>query len=458
MRSTSHSTTLPSPEPTATSVPSGLTSIGVRAVQAGPERGGVGEHRRGQQRAARLDGRAGPPRRRPPCAWRRPGRPRPRRATPPRTAGTARRCSPGRASSRATTATHPGDERDGEQRRRARRRDRAAGGCVRRRSRSLACRNACSSGGEVGPPGSTSRAPRPAGRPGTGRPGPARRPASRPPPRRAVGAPADPAGPPPPTPAAAATRSAARRGTADTKSRSTVTSRAATRLSSTGTAAPRRGRALRRAMPPPSSRVTIRSSAARSARRSVLGQPVVDAVRGQRHRPVDAAGVLVSLERQPVAGTVVPGLAQRVGEPGQRAGVAAGADVGDQAVDETGLELQPGRLGGFGDHPRQLVDRERAEHVRRVQRRLQRRAAVMQCSTKSARTATTTRAGHALASATANASRSPASAALGEQLLGLVDRDDQWGRPCRRRPSGTARRTSRAARTAARPAGAGRSG
>ena len=160
-------------------------------------------------------------------------------------------------------------------------------------------------------------------------------------------------------------------------------------------------------------------------RRAVrLGEPLVHTVRGESDGPVDPAGALVPGEGEPVSGAVAPGLAQRVRQAGQRAGVAAGADVGDQPVDEPRLQVQAGRLRGPGDHPRQLVGRHGTEHERRVQRRLERgqgNAVLDEVGAHGDHDPRRPRAGQRRREQLTFALVTT----LGEQLLGLVDGHDQ---------------------------------
>lgn len=85
----------------------------------------------------------------------------------------------------------------------------------------------------------------------------------------------------------------------------------------------------------------------------------VDLFGGAGDGTLDAAGGDVPRHRQGGALAVAPRLAQRVGEEGERAGLVL--HLAQQEVDESGLEQQPGLLGGALDAGAQLLDPERAQ-------------------------------------------------------------------------------------------------
>ena len=146
----------------------------------------------------------------------------------------------------------------------------------------------------------------------------------------------------------------------------------------------------------------------------------------------------------PVA--VLPELEQRGRQQRQRARPAL--DVGEQRVDELGLDLQAGAPRGQLDRAAQLVAAHRPdEHVAGAEQPRELRvlrAAAVEVGADGDQHERARRIASAATSASANAARSSSSRQAREQLLELVDGDDS--RPsASRRPSSAAAGARRAA-------------
>ena len=90
-----------------------------------------------------------------------------------------------------------------------------------------------------------------------------------------------------------------------------------------------------------------------------LAQALVGVLGEARHRPLDAAGLLVDAAAKRAAVALLPELDEGCGEQRQAAGLAG--DVADQRRDESRLDTQAGPAAGQLDRPAQLVAAHRPD-------------------------------------------------------------------------------------------------
>ena len=200
---------------------------------------------------------------------------------------------------------------------------------------------------------------------------------------------------------------------------------------------PRRGRPRARRAPRgagprrrPRPRRRAAAGSARAASRCAWVEARVGALGEPGDRAAHAARALVGAQAQRAAVALLPQLEQRGRQQRQRAGLAL--DVGDQRVDELGLDAQAGAAGGQLDRAAQLVAAHRPdEHVVGAEQPRQlgvAGAAAVEVGAhgdQHERAAAGSRA--AASSASTNAARSRLVAAGGEELLELVDGDQPRG-------------------------------
>ena len=169
----------------------------------------------------------------------------------------------------------------------------------------------------------------------------------------------------------------------------------------------------------------------RATGRSLGREVAVDALGQPRHGAVDAAGAVVGGEGEARPVALLPQLEQRGREQRQRPGLAL--DVGDQRVDERGVDPQAGALGGQHDRAPQLVAAHRpdrhvvgAEHA--PQLGVARAAAVEVGAQRDQHERAAARVAHG--GDERGGERGPLGlvAAGGEQLLELVDGDHEPAR------------------------------
>ena len=183
------------------------------------------------------------------------------------------------------------------------------------------------------------------------------------------GAGGGPGRPPRATRAGAATRAAAPRGRPRPSPSSIVTQPVVGERGQARRRRPRRARLrARRARPGgarprrPRPRPPGAAGSARATTRWRGVEPLVGALGQPRDRAVHAAGLLVGAHAQAPAVALLPQLEQRGRQQRQRAGLAL--DVGDQRIDELGLDAQAGAPRGQLDRPPQLVAAHRTDgHV-----------------------------------------------------------------------------------------------